>query len=56
MKTKLDLYLAVQTSAQDSLNLAPKAATKALEELLTPLKLSAENTAFATQLSATGGR
>lgn len=50
MKTKLDLYLAVQDAAQSALDLKPKEAEAKLESVLKPLNLAPDDRAFATQL------
>lgn len=50
MKTKLDLYLAVQAAAEQALDLPPAKIEAKLESVLKPLNLTRDNTAFARQL------
>lgn len=42
MKTKLDLYLAVQSAAAETLDAKPAEADKRIDGLLTPLNLAPE--------------
>lgn len=52
MKTKLELYLAVQTCAEKTLDAKPAIADKAFTDFVKPLNLAPDDAMFAGQLFA----